>query len=62
MLKIMSGCDDDDDLMMSNNRYRVKQCLPPHGDVEGDVEIGLVATSVELHIPERKVSFSQNIF
>ena len=31
--------------------YRVEQGLPPHGDVEGDVEVGLVAARVELHIP-----------
>ena len=31
--------------------YRVEQGLPPYGDVEGDVEVGLVAARVELHIP-----------
>ena len=47
---------------MMSNSYRVKQCFPPHGDIEGDVKVGLVAASVELHIPLRKVSFSENLF
>ena len=29
----------------------VEQSLPPHGDVEGDVQVGLVTARVELHIP-----------
>ena len=29
----------------------VEQRLPPHRDVEGDVQVGLVTASVELDIP-----------
>ena len=29
----------------------VEQRLPPHGDVEGDVQVGLVTARVELDIP-----------
>ena len=31
----------------------VEQSLPPHGDVEGDVQVGLVTAGVELDISER---------
>ena len=31
--------------------YRVEQGLPPHGDVEGDVQVGLVTARVDLNIP-----------
>ena len=31
--------------------HGVEQSLPPHGDVEGDVQVGLVTARVELHIP-----------
>jgi hypothetical protein len=30
----------------------VEERLPPHGDVEGDVQVGLVTACVELDIPE----------
>lgn len=30
--------------------YRVEQRFSPHGDVEGDVQVGLVAASVVLHV------------
>ena len=33
--------------------HGVEQSLPPHGDVEGDVQVGLVTARVELHIPEQ---------
>lgn len=29
----------------------VEESLPPHGDVEGDVEVGLVTAGVDLDIP-----------
>ena len=29
----------------------VEESLPPHGDVEGDIQVGLVAAGVELDIP-----------
>ena len=32
--------------------HGVEQSLPPHGDVEGDVQVGLVAARVDLHVPE----------
>ena len=35
----------------------VEESLPPHGDVEGDVQVGLVAAGVELHIPEMYESY-----
>ena len=38
--------------MIHSTDYRVEQRLPPHGDVEGDVQVGLVAAGVELHIPK----------
>ena len=38
--------------------YCVEQGLPPHGDVEGDVQVGLVAAGVELHIPRSMFLFS----
>ena len=31
--------------------HGVEQSLPPHSDVEGDVQVGLVTARVELHIP-----------
>ena len=37
--------------------YRVEQGFPPHGDVEGDVQVGLIAAGVELHIPEMYESY-----
>ena len=30
--------------------YRVEKRFSPHGDVEGDVQVGLVAASVVLHV------------
>ena len=30
--------------------YRVEKRFSPHGDVEGDVQVGLVAASVILHV------------
>ena len=30
---------------------RVEERLPPHGDVEGDVQVGLVTARVDLNIP-----------
>ena len=38
--------------------HRVEQGLPPHGDVEGDVEVGLVAARVEFYIPKTVIQFS----
>ena len=35
----------------------VEQRLPPHCDVEGDVQVGLIAAGVELHIPEMYESY-----
>ena len=32
----------------------VEECLPPHGDVEGDVQVGLVTAGVELDVPVNK--------
>ncbi len=32
----------------------VEQRLPPHGDVERDVQVGLVAASVVLHVADRR--------
>ncbi len=34
--------------------HRVEERLPPHRDVEGYVQIGLVTARVELHIPAKK--------
>ena len=34
--------------------HGVEQSLPPHGDVEGDIQVGLVTARVELHIPGNK--------
>ena len=42
--------------------YRVEQGLPPHGDVEGDVQVGLVAAGVELHIPRSMFLFSLALY
>ena len=42
--------------------YRVEQGLPPHGDVEGDVQVGLVAARVELHIPRSMFLFSLALY
>ncbi len=36
--------------------HRVEERLPPHRDVEGDVQVGLVTARVELHIPAKKKS------
>ena len=33
---------------------RVEEGLPPHGDVEGDVQVRLVTTGVELDISREK--------
>ena len=33
----------------------VEEGLPPHGDVEGDVQVGLVTARVELHVPDDKM-------
>lgn len=30
----------------------VEECFPPHGDVEGNVQVWLVTTRVELFVPE----------
>ena len=32
----------------------VEECFPPHGDVEGDVQVGLVTAGVELDVPVNK--------
>ena len=32
----------------------VEEGLPPHGDVEGDVQVGLVTAGVELDVPVNK--------
>ena len=32
--------------------HGVEQGLPPHGDVEGDVQVGLLAARVELDVPD----------
>ena len=32
--------------------HGVEQSLAPYGDVEGDVQVGLVAARVDLHVPE----------
>ena len=44
--------------------HRVEQGLPPHRDVEGDVQVGLVAASVEFNIPVfwLKADDMKNIF
>lgn len=33
--------------------HRVEQSLPPHRDVESDVQVGLIATGVVLLVPAR---------
>ena len=48
MTMTMNDDNDDDD-------HRVEQCLPPHGDVEGDVQVGLVTARVEFHVPNHKM-------
>lgn len=38
----------------NNEINRVKEGLPSHGDVEGDVEVGLVAARIKLFVPVYK--------
>ena len=38
---------------LSRQCYRVEKCFPPHGDVEGDVQVRLVTAGVELDVPEK---------
>ena len=46
---------DDNDSIDHNNDddHRVEQRLPPHGDVEGDVQVRFLTAGVELDIPHR---------
>ena len=38
--------------------YGVEESLPPHGDVEGDVQVGLVTAGVELDISNSEHRYS----
>ena len=44
-------CEEGDAHAGDDEVHGVEQGLPPHGDVEGDVQVGLVTARVELHIP-----------
>ena len=48
--------------MMQFSSYRVEKGFSSHCDVEGDIEVGLITTSVELHIPKIQISISLNIW
>ena len=41
-------------ILPPSSTNRVEQGLSPHGDIEGDVEVRLVAAGVKLHIPDKR--------
>ena len=45
------NCEEADAHAGDDEVDGVEECFPPHGDVEGDVQVGLVTARVELHIP-----------
>jgi hypothetical protein len=56
------NCEETDAHAGDDEVHRVEERLPPHRDVECDVEVGLVTARIELYIPADKFFLLLNIW